>query len=204
TYIASLNGRLLLADEGGYTCTSKCSGGCDVVKLGKDIGCNACPENSTEKCIGQSSKSSYSTIGEGKGGGFVDLSGDIAFVQVGEESVNDYTLPDWDVMMQHPAISAKFEKFVNDLWGGKEIQQKSAELALVNVYGTYIRLYVPSNLKEAKPALRTVAGDEVTCSCSSEQNGCDHEDITIGKGLLSKKVGDKCVAGDCTSCTMSW
>ena len=58
-YIASDNGKILLADEGGYTCTSKCANGCNVVKLGNEIGCSACPKESSEKCIGQSAESNF-------------------------------------------------------------------------------------------------------------------------------------------------
>ena len=47
-----------------------------------------------------------------------------------------------------------------------------------------------------------MSGGDVTCSCSSGSNGCDYEEVTAGP--LNIKIGDKCVSGGCTSCTMSF
>lgn len=206
-YLARLNNELLLADEGGYTCTSTCSGGCDVVKLGKDIGCSACPEGSTEQCVGQSAKKSFNTIGQGSEGGFIDLSKGISFVRSGEEATYSHTLPTWDVIMMHPEVQKNFNNFIEELWPEGTRPAKSDKLARLNVYGTYIRVYIPADFEQrmASTTLSLADAEKVDCNCSSsEEGGCDHEDVTIGSGILKKKIGDKCVAGACTSCTMTW
>lgn len=203
-YVASLNNELIETDKGGYTCTSTCDGGCDVVKLGEDIGCTACPEGSTEACTGKREDVGIYSIGQGSGGGFINLDQGISFVTSSDKKVGNFQTPDWDVLVQHPKVEKQLTSFINELWPEGDIDLNNSDLALVNVFGTYIRMNVPNGFANTRVANEIISGDDVSCDCSSGEGGCVHEEITIGAGLFKKKIGDKCVAGGCESCTMSW
>lgn len=203
-YIASFNNELLAADEGGYTCTSTCAGGCDVVKLGDNVGCSACPEGSTASCVGKHENSGLYGIGQGSGGGFIDLSQGISFVTPDDEKLGNFQSPVWEVLIQYPEVQEKLLAFVNELWPDETINYDKSKLVLTNVYGTYVRMHVPNSLMNARAENELIAGDEVSCDCTSGGTGCVHEEVRAGVGSLSKKIGDKCVAGACESCSMTW
>ncbi|MEL7146652.1 MAG: hypothetical protein AAFO69_09815 [Bacteroidota bacterium] len=201
-YIANENGELAMATMGSFTCTSKCSGGCDVVKFGEQLGCSACPEGSTDDCVGSRGLAGFS-VGDGDGGGFINLQKGISFLTAADMDMQQaepiWTGPSWNVLMSHPEIARSFNSFYEELWNGAEPDLEQAQLVLVSVFGTTVRLYVPSSLM-TDGRLGIIAGEAVTCECSSGTTGCKHEDIK--KGII--KVGDKCVAGNCTSCRMNF
>ena len=62
----------------------------------------------------------------------------------------------------------------------------------------------PASSINSRIADELISEDEVSCDCSSGEGGCVHEEITVGVGLLKKKIGDICVARSCESCTMTW
>ena len=200
-YIANNDNSFIITSSGSYTCTSKCSPGCDVVKLGDDIGCSACPKTSKEDCIGSHGKTtSGNLIGDGEGGGFIDLDLGITFSQK-SDILNQLDAPQWDVLIKHPEVNKKFEEFYSSYWPSGIPDYKNSKSIVVNIYGVHVKLLMPSNLDYRAD---TVSGDEVTCACNSGTEGCIHEEINVKIGFINKKVGDKCVAGACTSCKMSF
>ncbi|HET8860310.1 hypothetical protein [Marivirga sp.] len=202
-YIASLNGELISSKEGGYTCTSTCSGGCDVVKLGSEVGCSRCPEGSTEECVGKDpDDEGFYSIGEGTGGGFINKNIGISFVKSGEDRIEHFQSPDWEVLMQYPDFERAFNSFVKDLWPEGKVDRENADLVVVNAFGTYLRMYVPSSFLSSRTDNELISGGDVSCDCSSGESGCVYEEITTGP--FNTKIGDKCVAGACESCTMSF
>ena len=196
-YAALSSGSVSMASDGSYTCTSTCSGGCNVVKFGSEVGCSSCPKESTETCTGQHGRSEFA-IGDGEGGGLIDLNAGVSFVNAADANLQ-LEGPSWEVLMNIPEVAKKFEQFHDELWGQEEPGVTNSDQALVNVFGTFIRMYIPKKLKDSGARDAVVAAD-VTCSCSSGSEGCTHEDVK--KGLI--KVGDRCVAGGCTSCTMNF
>ena len=199
-FAALVHDEVISSEEGGYTCTSDCSGGCDVVKLGGEIGCSACPKESPQVCTGQHDTGADS-FPFGRGGGFIDLRQGISFV----ETINpDDQLdgPSWDVLLKHPDVEKNFERFFQSLWLEDSPKAQNSKLAVVNVYGTFIRMYVPKNMEEnSRIANAILSGERVTCKCSSDESGCVYQEITTS-GWPKIKIGDRCVAGSCKSCTM--
>ena len=195
-YIA-LNGKKIgEAKTGSYTCTGTCSSGCDVVKLGSEMGCSAC-EPKTIACTGKESSPAIFSIGDGEGGGFIDLNAGVSFVTTKEELSNQLTGPDWDILMSHSDLTQAFDTFYKSIWPENKPDVKNSKLAVVNVFGTYVRLYVPLNTAaNSRIAMATMA---TSCGCSTGGSGCTFEKIR--KNLIV--VGEKCTAGSCTSCTMS-
>ncbi|MEO9870775.1 hypothetical protein [Ekhidna sp.] len=202
-YIAQdLNGDTGDADEGGYTCTSTCSGGCDVVKLGDEVGCSRCPEESTEKCVGKSSDDDegiFPALGAGIGGGFIDLNSGISFVLKNDKKPS-LRAPEWEVLIKHPKVSEELDSFINEIWGDTDINIETSEVVVVSIFGTYISLKVPEGFTSARTENEIIGGDEVSCDCTSGVGGCTYEAIK----KFGATIGHKCIAGGCESCTMTW
>lgn len=207
-YVATdSSGRSFLADVGSYTCTSSCSGGCDVVKLGEHVGCSACPEGSTASCTGQRGdtnlglKSAYPhQIGDGKNGSLINLEGGINFINsTSKRSVSNNNIPNIDILRQHPKIEAEFNEFFDNIWNNRLPNEKNSKEVLVNVYGQTISLLIPAETYKSS-AQTFIDGDDISCSCSSGSTGCTKKPVK--RGVLT--VGQSCAAGACTSCTMSW
>jgi hypothetical protein len=203
TYIATdESGKVFLANEGSYTCTSTCSGGCDVAKLGNNIGCSACPEGSAAPCTGKRGKTTKKKglqIGDGFNGRIVEIKNSIKFLYK-ETLIQNKNVKSikFDSLLNNFKIRNEFYNFVNSVWKGKIISDNNYKKVLANIYGTTIVMYVPKDYKQnSKVALD---GSNVSCNCNSGSSGCDLEGIF--KGLF--RIGDKCVAGSCNSCTMSW
>ena len=209
-YVANNGGTLGIAKDGTYTCTSDCSGGCDVMSIGENVFCSACPEGSTESCLGkwgdkeeiEEIQQSF-LIGDGNNGGFIDLNQGITFAsEIPTE--NRFTEPAWDVLIKTPQVAQAFSEFYGGLWPNGTPDFNRAKLAVVNVFGTYVRLYVPASMATSARLGPSIAmANEVSCGCSSGTGGCTQEDITKGEGEEAIKIGDKCIAGGCVSCTMS-
>src|SRR5690625_4761248 len=135
-YIAvDSNGEAIFANKGSYTCTSTCYGGCNVVKLGDHIGCSACPQNTTEECVGKFTEiivdkgNNYSNqIGDGNNGELINLDKGINFVskETNNDDLNQISL-DFDVIMKHPRIGAEFNKFYNKLWKDKKPNSENSK-----------------------------------------------------------------------------
>lgn len=208
-YVATdVNGKAFFADSGSYTCTSTCSDGCDVVKLGDVVGCSACPEGSTAPCTGkrgkktiEGKKSSYShQIGEGKNGGLINLGNGISFINFSSKRKKlGENLPNFDVMIKLPKFKSEFDIFFDKIWNGALPNTKNSKEVLVDFYGQTISILIPIKTYNNSRA-EFVDGDKISCSCSSGSSGCTLKKIK--KGLIT--VGHSCVAGSCTSCTMSW
>ena len=208
-YVAiDADGKAFLADSGSYTCKSTCSGGCDVVKLGEVVGCSACPEGSTESCTGsrreetiEAEKSSFKyQIGDGNMGGLVNLENGINFITEFSKTKNsNKNAPNFDILMKLPKFKSEFNSFFDKLWTGKSLSNENSKAVLVDFYGNVISLQIPlENFKNSTEVLEE--GDDISCSCSSGSSGCSLKEIK--RGFIT--VGHSCVAGDCTSCTMSW
>lgn len=207
-YVATdSSGRTFFADAGSYTCTSTCSGGCDVVRLGDVVGCSACPEGSTASCTGKRGEksfeisSSYShLIGDGKNGGLINLEDGINFINhTSKRKVSNNNIPSFDILTKHPQIESEFNEFFDNVWNNRLPNEKNSKEVLVNVYGQTISLLIPIETYQSSREL-FVDGDDISCGCSSGSTGCTIK--AIKKGFIV--VGQSCIAGACTSCTMSW
>ncbi|SDG87212.1 hypothetical protein [Psychroflexus sediminis] len=152
-YIATdANGKAFIANRGSYTCESTCSGGCDVVKLGKVVGCSACPEGSTESCTGsrgketiEENKSSFThQIGDGQRGGLINLESGINFMTDSSKRENsNKNVPSFDVLMKLPKFESEFKRFYDKLWDGNSPNNKNSKAVLVDFYGQTISLLIP-------------------------------------------------------------
>jgi len=199
-------GKVFFAITGSYTCSSTCSGGCNVVKLGDVVGCSACPPGSTEPCTGSRGKSlqknglSTHQIGNGYNGGLINLNYGISFVSnTSNKRVQKGKSPNFNILIAYPKIKSEFDLFLKNIWNNKSPSLKDSKEVLVNVYGKVISLYIPIKMyKNSKDQF--VSGSKISCNCSSGSSGCTLKPIK--KGLFT--VGHTCVAGSCTSCTMNW
>jgi hypothetical protein len=204
-YVATdKNGKVFLADSGSYTCKSTCSG-CDVIRLGDNIGCSACPEGSTAACIGRRGKSTNTKkhqIGDGLNGRIVETKNSIHLIYEGEKIDNNNIKPfKFNSLIDNTKIKNEFYNFVDNFWKGKTINKHNFKKVLASVYGTTIVMYVPIDYSPNSKFLLS-DGSNVSCNCDSGSSGCDLEGIYKAGGLI--RIGDKCVAGSCESCTMSW
>jgi len=196
-------GQVFFADSGSYTCTSNCSGGCDVVKLGDVVGCSACPEGSTDPCTGKRGLNSFQKnnlyshqIGDGNNGGLINLESGISFITT-KKKLNRY-VPNLEVLTKHPKIKSEFDNFFNKIWKNKLPTKKNSKEVLVDVYGKTISLLIPIETYQSSKV--QFIGGKISCNCSSGSSGCTLK--AIKKGFVT--VGHTCVAGSCNSCTMSW
>lgn len=201
-------GKVFFAIEGSYTCTSTCSGGCDVLKLGDNIGCSACPAGSTEPCVGQRGKRNvqksdkYShQIGDGNDGGLINLKNGISFITTRtarNKRILPENTPNFEFLTKHPKIKAEFDLFFNEMWDGELPNENNSKPVLVNFYGKVISLLIPIEIYQTSE-IQFIAGDTISCSCSSDTGACILKPIK--KTFVI--IGYTCVAGDCTSCTMN-
>lgn len=206
-YMATdINGKAIFANSGSYTCTSICSGGCDVVRLGDVVGCSACPEGSSDSCTGNrggkkiENKSSYDhQIGEGKNGALINLENGINFLSSSSRRVSKENTPDFQTMMEFPKINSEFENFFEKIWNGKSPNNRNSKEVLVDFYGQTISLLIPIETYNNSKSQFVESGN-ISCNCSSGSSGCTLNKIK--KGIIT--VGHSCSAGSCTSCTMSW
>jgi hypothetical protein len=207
-YIATdSNGTAFFANRGSYTCTSTCTGGCDVVKLGDVVGCSSCPEGSTATCVGQhgvptvENRSDYShLIGDGNNGGLINVESGINFItNISKRSTLNENIPNFDILMRHPKIKTEFDKFFDKIWNDNLPNKDNSISVLMEVYGKTISILIPVETYQSSN-IQFINGDAVTCNCSSGSTGCTLQNIK--KGFIV--VGQTCVAGSCESCTMSW
>jgi len=200
-YIANQGNTTITAFGGEYTCTSTCSGGCDVVLFGGNVGCTACPEGSSDECVGKHTKKKTIEdnfqIGDGTGGGFINLDKGITFSQKSDIE-HQLDAPDWDVLINHPIVNKKFDEFYRSYWPSGEPDVKNSKSIVVNVFGANVKLFMPLQMDNRN--VPVIEGDDVTCKCSSGSSGCTYK--AVKKGII--KVGDSCVSGACTSCTMTF
>ena len=205
-YAATDNtGKAFFTHEGSYTCTSTCSGGCDVVKFGNEIGCSACPEGNSDPCVGERGKNMQKNgaiehqIGYGQNGGIINLEYGISFITHQSKKTKNENSPNFDVLISHPKIKMEFDLFLNKIWGDKTPNLKNAKEVLVDVYGEIISLYIPLEMHK-NSTFQFINAAKISCKCSSGDSGCKLEPIK--KGIMT--IGQSCKAGSCTSCTMTW
>lgn len=205
-YVATdATGKVFFADTGSYTCTSTCSGGCDVAKIGENIGCTACPEGSTASCIGKrgrskSTKINKNQIGDGFNGRIVETTKSIHLIYKNKKIETKNIKPfKFDSLLNNSKIKKEFYSFIDNIWKGKTISKNNFKKVLASVYGTTIVMYVPVDyIQNSKVMLAD--GSNVSCNCDDGNSGCVLEGIFKGPF----RIGDKCVAGSCNACTMSW
>jgi hypothetical protein len=194
---AGLNegGDLVMLTAGCYECSSPCSSGCDVVKLGDTVGCSTCDKNSTgdKTCTGKPCDIIYSL----NNGGLLDLQAGISIVKDTDEAKKlRADMPTYEVLSKIPDVEAEIIRFIEDAWKGEEFIEENGSLVLVNFFGARALMLVP-NKKVSGSSLRT---EGTSCNCTSGTSGCDYEGIY--KGLI--KVGETCRANGCTTCQMKF
>lgn len=190
-----------------YTCTSKCSGGCDVIYISDNVGCSSCPENDPQSCTGKWGADNEQIIVpfadvdkalQGEKLVFVNFGVGINKVDNDSEVKELKPLPNY--LLNIPEVQALYKEFImreaqissfnDELFSSDD---RILQPVMVNFLGFGCYLNIPVKKENAKLETR-----DPNCSCSSGQSGCTLEEIT--KGFIH--IGWKCTTGGCTSCTM--
>ena len=81
---------------------------------------------------------------------------------------NRFTEPAWDLLIKTPQVAQAFSEFYGGLWPNGTPDFNRAKLAVVNVFGTYVRLYVPASMAtSARLGPSIEMAEEIGCTCSS-------------------------------------
>ncbi|GIV38086.1 MAG: hypothetical protein KatS3mg032_2465 [Cyclobacteriaceae bacterium] len=185
------NGNLETFTSGCYQCTSSCSSGCDVIRLGDQIGCSACDPNSTgsKVCSGSPCDVQYAV----EHGGLVNTKAGISFVSSADELKslrND--LPTWQVLEKMEEVQLALNKFIDEVWDNN-LNPQSGKWVVVNFFGAAAKMLVPANYTAA----RTLNAQGTSCNCV-QGSGCSYEAIY----RMGIKVGEICRSGGCNQCQM--
>lgn len=189
-------GEIVRASSSCYSCSSTCTEGCDVVKLGNDIGCNRCEPPSTETCEGKPCESDQ-IVGL-EGGGFVNFNSGIKFINNKQaDELEKLASPTIEVLMQIPEVNEKLEAFYRNVWKEEVPGEGNYDEVLVNLFGSVATFYVPKSDSNEESRLKS---EEISCNCTSGSTGCTLEEIK----KFGTVIGHKCTAGSCTTCQMHY
>ncbi len=206
--IKNQGGIISFSERGCYQCESDCSRGCDVVKLGDQVGCSSCPANDKSPCTG-----SHCRGGNGIGHGFIDLKAGIEFItKDNKDKTRFLSTPNWDILSQVPEVAKALEALNLKYYGTKNptltMTNGAKKGYKINLFGSPAVYYIPNayfeRLSTAQARLESSqveeAGDDVSCECL-RGSGCKKESVKTTIGIT---VGTKCVAGGCDNCRMTW
>lgn len=186
------NGELITLNSGCYQCTSSCSKGCDVVRLGDMVGCSACDENSpgSKVCTGSPCDVMYQL----EQAGLVNLKTGISVINH-IDSVKDlrHDLPSWEVLEKIEAVQQELNHFVEEVWGNN-FNAENGKWVVVNFFGAAARFLVPADYAASA---RTVEAEGTSCSCK-QGDGCTYEAIY----RMGIKIGEICHSNGCHICQM--
>lgn len=200
-----------LQTYGCYTCTGSCDDGCDVVKLGDEVGCTACKDDDSKTCTGKSCLSALSAKA-----GFIDMNAGISLIKKSEvEKVNFInSSPDWEVLSKIPEVQEALAMLNMKYYGvaspSKDSEQMERKAYLINLFGSPAVYYIPTSYFKNHPQSKVEdeyeelegeeANNNVKCNCESGSSGCTKEAIKN----LGITVGYKCKSGSCATCKMTW
>jgi hypothetical protein len=191
-YAGRFNGKIITTSSGCYQCTSTCSKGCDVVRLGSSIGCSRCETALIDVTCTGSDCSNFANIEEA---GFVDLKQGIKIANSDEiENLNLLT-PPWSTLENILEVEKELDRFYNEYWGNLDPKKTPSIKVYINLFGSLATAYVPENING-----RVERVSSTTCECSGGGSGCNYEEIK--KGFIV--VGEKCNNNGCGTCRMNF
>jgi len=191
-----------------YTCTGDCKKGCDVVRLGNDVGCSACEDTNKPPCTGQ-----YTSPSESLKVGFVDMNVGVSLLKKSDKK-KFISTPSWEILSQIPEVTKAIEDFNTKYYGTPKPDDSFENVEkkgyIINLFGSPAVYYIPTSYFKNNPQARTEdyyeelesesGGGSVTCTCESGTR-CTKEAIKS----MGMTIGHKCVSGsNCTKCKMSW
>jgi len=194
--------QVLRIGSGCYECTSTCTKGCDVVKLGEQVGCSRCEDKAT--CSGKD----CSSMGQMEQAGFIDLNSGIKLISKETFSSQEFLKPpSLEVLNKIPEVRDALEKFYTEYWGAEIPSSKNSKSVVVSFFGAKANLFIPtdmiSNARINQTYYMIDDGNEVKCSCESGSSGCTLKEIKANVWPYPV-IGQSCESGSCNSCRMTW